>query len=280
MVRYLIVLAFALVNVYSQDVKTQCAKILCGKKEEDVCASVTAKIPKEARNEVNLADVCDHTKQYCAITPSTDIFSSATTSTTFKCAAKTPAPETKDRFPGEECADDKDCFPTPGDEKTGKCVKETKKCFGYDAKAPCKFTTQCIVGNYCAIAKGQQDGVCTPQKKSGETCEVSEECTNAILCDKGTCNLKPYSLPDGADPNVVDRFAAYKCAFGQTQDGMCVSLRHVDKTDPTIDNLIKCELGDKCKYTLGKGQVEDTCQCGYNAEGQGYCPRAKNSSNF
>lgn len=47
---------------------------------------------------------------------------------------------------------------------------------------------------------------------------------------------------------------------------------------PDSNGFVKCNLGDDCYYTTGyyKNGENDTyvdkCQCGYNSQGQGYCP--------
>ena len=65
------------------------------------------------------------------------------------------------------------------------------------------------------------------------------------------------------------------CKSGEVYDSFCVSYNDVEKkTDD--DKYKKCNFGEKCIYNvigLNYNKIyEINCPCGYNSEGQGYCP--------
>lgn len=39
-----------------------------------------------------------------------------------------------------------------------------------------------------------------------------------------------------------------------------------------VNGFIKCDYNEDCFYDNGKETIKKKCGCGYNSEGQGYCP--------
>jgi hypothetical protein len=58
----------------------------------------------------------------------------------------------------------------------------------------------------------------------------------------------------------------------------CSTLNQIPLSE---DEFVKCKLGEVCTYTdvvTGDTLTKD-CECGYNSDGQGYCPKGHNNSN-
>ena len=58
-----------------------------------------------------------------------------------------------------------------------------------------------------------------------------------------------------------------------------------DIGDTKINNLVSCNLGQYCNYTITDSKdpknnqdYKDLCQCGFNSIGQGYCKLGQNMS--
>jgi hypothetical protein len=54
----------------------------------------------------------------------------------------------------------------------------------------------------------------------------------------------------------------------------------VTQSVPAGEEYIKCNFGDKCSYTIGGDEYIRDCECGANANGQGYCPQGQNLSKY
>jgi hypothetical protein len=181
----------------------------------------------------------------------------------FPCIKDTPFNK---RFPGEVCNYDSDCA---GRKKEGSCVD--MKCIGAGMGESCKKHNECVAGLFC-----DKSGICAEQKGLGAECNNSYECINSLLCGGGTCSVTPYSLPEGA--KVDGDFLKEKCALGFVHNGQCSSLKQTDSVD--WHGFRRCELGEKCTYSAteeGSVVIKD-CQCGYNEDGYGYCPRGHDAS--
>ena len=65
------------------------------------------------------------------------------------------------------------------------------------------------------------------------------------------------------------------CQSGEALDNKCVSYNDIDKPLDN-NNYNKCSYGTFCKYKVigldNEKNINFPCPCGYNSEGQGYCP--------
>ena len=150
---------------------------------------------------------------------------------------------------------------------------------GYNATQPCNETAQCWVGHFCNKNETDIVGSCSPQVKEGGDCKQSWDCVNNRLCLKGKCDGKMHSVHLGEKPEgdaaILDKY----CELGFVHDGACSSLNSTDTKDEKLDSLTKCEFGSKCNYTFnGVSSYQRDCECGYNADGMGYCPRGHDTS--
>ena len=215
---------------------------------------------------ISLYDICDD--EECKLGDLNNIYYNRT-----NLNAKCYTNETNKRYPGEKCDVDSECvYPLNNpSSQFHKC--EDGRCNGMDEDAICEDNTWCLAGYYCDKFSGK----CKEQKGEKESCLDSKECQNDLICLKNKCSDDLYSLKDGQkvpeneDKEIQKRF----CKSGEVFDSTCVSYNDID--EKTSDNVYKkCNYGDKCVYNV-KGLnytkiLEISCPCGYNAEGQGYCP--------
>ena len=181
------------------------------------------------------------------------------------------------RYPGEKCNIDSDC------KGISRCING--KCSGGDNGQSCSETYECKVGHYC----NKELSICIPQKKEGEPCTEGWDCQNFLGCYRGRCikfgMLKPGVLNSEKNaPFPGDERRYYLCTTGELDgdDGKtgnyCAKSKYseewINREGKEIDKngFIKCEYKESCFYDNGKRTVEKICECGYNGEGQGYCP--------
>jgi hypothetical protein len=182
----------------------------------------------------------------------------------FTCIKETPSIK---RLPGEACNSHAECSFR---EKNNACID--MKCVGSILGEVCQNHNECVVGLFC-----NKSGICAKQKKSGAECNNSYECLNSLLCGGGTCSVTPYSLQEGS--KVDGDFLEEKCALGFVHNGQCSSFKQTDSVY-SDDGFRRCDLGDKCTYSVGEGEsfITKDCECGYNDDGYAYCPRGHDAS--
>ena len=181
------------------------------------------------------------------------------------------------RYPGEDCIFNSDCLL-----ENSSCINN--KCSGVGLNGNCSNTSQCLVGLYC----NKDLHLCQEQKGEGQKCKEGWDCQNYLGCYKGRC-IKFGLLKKGI--KITKEFAPFPgddkrnflCSTGELEeeDGLsgnfCVENDYNDtwikeKGKIIEDGYIKCNYGEKCYYFNGKVGFEKNCECGYNEEGQGYCP--------
>jgi hypothetical protein len=249
-------------------INPKCAKYTCDKTPDNSCAfgHFTA---ADNFNTVKLNDVCKK-EQKCVTAPSalpfkdlTEVIDKDVKGTCTDVKITLPA------YPGEACVEDKDCYNGEPNAKTGKC--ESKVCTGSKADEDCTHDSQCLVGNYCDGSK------CKAQKKADEECKNHFQCLNGLACVSGKCGDKYFSLENGADADNENLCKSRR----RTAGGKCTSWTSTDTKDAKLDNMVKCDNGSMCNYVdHEKTSVKIPCQCGYNADGFGYCPRDDVEGNF
>jgi hypothetical protein len=181
------------------------------------------------------------------------------------------------RYPGEECTQDGDCF-KQGDDSLGKCQAD-KTCSGRNETDKCLGNFACKKGLYC-----DKDGTCKKQKGKDESCANSYECINTLLCHGSKCNTAPFSLDVNTTLDAGDALNADKCKYGLSSrknatdpaSETCTTYTQSDAGD--AKGFVTCSLGSLCNYTdvTAATTVSKPCPCGYNADGQGYCPLGYN----
>jgi hypothetical protein len=271
--KHLIALISLISNAFA--VKT-CPKYTCSQPSNvTACAAVEVGTNE---NKVYLNDICSKDQMCVVPLRPWEIFAELNMNAAYSCD-KPSYPLTFVRYPGEDCTVDEDCYKSKFDEITGKCMNG--KCMGYNTTQSCTEHAECWVGLYCGrMSQTDPHGTCTEQKKQDSDCGTSYECTNDYLCLSGKCSTKPYSLPLGTQVNADSVFpASVYCQFGYAFKGECSSLNQTDVTNKDLDYLKQCNHGEACHYTNnGKGNVTLYCDCGYNENGYGYCPRGHDTS--
>ena len=184
-------------------------------------------------------------------------------------------------YPGEICENDKECLPIDINGVTiQKCVKG--KCKGVESEN-CHNTTQCNSGFYCSTNRK-----CEKLKEKGEDCQFTDQCSNNLACN-GVC--QDYNIVKVGEQLVnykynfkldLEKEAKYNCEFGIASNlGICAKRSYLSVP---VNGVVKCNPGDKCLYKLdiGNGESvidEQDCLCGFNEEGQGYCPYSTDLGN-
>lgn len=236
----------------------QCAKYTC---QADKAECAVLETPSPDKISVTLSDVCKD-KEKCNIGGEpNDVFYRLTNSS-FTCGIVT----VKERYPGEECTQNSDCV-YPIDAKDPifhQCING--KCSGFAENAKCVKTEECLAGYSC----DSESKTCQKQKSAGEDCVDSYECKNNLLCYQKTCQNVLFSLNTGEQISGEggDHKGKY-CRYGVAQNNFCVEIR-----DNQGEKMIPCNYDDDCEYSYfpeAQGKLTKKCECGYNAEGKGYC---------
>jgi hypothetical protein len=262
--QFIFLLLISLLSISAGDIS--CPKYSCVDTKDNSCASVKSMIKdNKGFNLVSLTDKCKK-GEYCNMNfPPWIYLTEDKKDESFYCE-QTPS-LTITRFPGEQCSTNAECIKSGP--LTGEC--NNGKCSGGNDHADCFSHADCLAGLYCENKK------CTPQKPFKSECTESAQCENKYLCHKGICQITPYSLDSGEGIDLMDPFNGFMCKFGFTHKGKCGYLVEEELGE---DSFIKCNHGDRCKYTIHgtKDTIENACSCGYNSEGQGYCEQGHNKS--
>lgn len=256
----------------------QCPKYNCDSKGKSCLASHNPFNEDGSDIKVSLSKVCKDNQLCRGIE---NIWTEDSVNGT--CDEKEPHPEiTKVRLPGEDCDDNHLCIDTQ--DFVSQCVNN--QCTGKKEKEICETTTECLAGLYC------NEATCVPQVKQGEDCKETYDCENHLACYKGKC-IEFGTLKENDDLSF-ESIGQLKenprkrllCEYGQVsfdeEEAFCAVHRYTEETkkNASSDGFVKCDWGQKCSYTDGKMVEERECQCGYNAEGQGYCPLSQDDRNI
>jgi hypothetical protein len=248
------------------DIK-KCPKYSCEKASS--CA-LSHFITDAGQNNVKLDKSICKSSEICFVgSPPWVILATSKQDVSGVCKTATSTVQFLKRFPGEACDDDHPCmFDT--------C--SNKVCPGKEAGKDCTKHEDCLVGNFCDLDKK----VCTAQKKTNDACSSSYQCQNNLVCINDKCIAGYYSQPSGTQLKLQENFnLGYLCEFGIVDEtNTCAQINLLE----TIDNesgLAKCDINYKCKYDMsGKYPFTQPCECGYNSDGQGYCPNGHNIGNL
>ena len=254
----------------------QCPRYHCSKKQKSCLISYNPFNEDGSGITINLSRVCTNNEK-CA--GNEIIFNEDSVSG--KCMPRPPLPIMHIRLPGEEC------------DATNKCIEQgafksscdNGRCTGQELEEECFSTTECVAGLYCDITTNR----CKPQVGLEGNCTDIFECANHLGCYEGKC-VELGKLNEGGDLSFekIGEFSnnpkkSLFCHLGQVsfEDGnTCAVHKYADKTDESrnSDGFVKCNLGEKCHYTDGQTKYIKDCECGYNSDGQGYCPISMETS--
>ena len=244
----------------------QCAKYFCkGEINGGICA--LSNYTSEFEINVTLANVCSENIKCQLNGEPNDVFYNKT-NVEGNCSSNI----LNKRYPGEKCEIDSECiYPLKNpSSQFHKC--EEGICNGMEKDGICEDNSWCKVGLYC----DKHEGKCKEQAKKGEKCLESKDCKNNLVCISGKCD-ELFSLADGKSVPANEDYEFQKkfCKNGEAFENKCVSFNDLDKK-VSDDTYKKCDFNSYCEYKingLGDGRKKYVrCGCGYNSEGQGYCP--------
>ena len=245
----------------------KCAKYLCKEViNEGTCAISNYKSDFDI--EVTLADVCSDNIKCKLNGEPNEVFYNKT-----NIEAKCSSSILNKRYPGEKCEIDSECLYPLNNPSTQFHKCEDGYCNGMEENGICEDNTWCIVGYYCDVHEGK----CKKQIKKGGKCLESKDCKNNLICKDGVCD-ELFTLDDGQSVPERESYEFKKrfCKNGEVINNKCVSFNDLDGTKVNDDDYKKCDFNSYCEYKingLGDGKKKYVkCGCGYNSEGQGYCP--------
>ena len=254
-------------NSYPEPIpEGKCAKYTC-KNDTNMNSCASSKYNNKFDINVTLSDICEEDIKCKLDGEPNDIFYNGT-NIIGKCGNLG-----NKRYPGEKCFLDSECVYPLNNPSTQFHKCEDGYCIGIEEDGICEDNSWCLVGYYC----DKFDGKCKSQKSKGEKCSESKDCKNNLICINNKCD-ELFTLNDGdtVPENENNIFQRMFCKNGEVMDNKCVSFNDIDGTKVDDNTYKKCVFNSYCEYKVNglesfrKKYVK--CGCGYNVEGQGYCP--------
>lgn len=279
-------------------VVNKCPKFECAAEAKETCGDATGKRSDTRTVKIN---PCTTGKSCTVITSE---FFDTDLAKTEQCAAA-PA-KVASKLPGESCEGPEDCIEVTGYEEDKTTVKKyksctNKKCDGVDIGKRCLDNNSCKVGSYCLLdASTPRDplkDVCAAQlDKTSPACKSTFDCKNGLICLASKC-AEPFSVAQGESIDDVDATTKdYACATGfysrNDVSGKVECAQRLYGTEEkkrAAKGLVTCNYDTDCNYKVIFKAAKDAqpevskattrpCLCGYNKDGQGYCPYAEHEA--
>lgn len=254
-----------------------CPVFSCDTIEKDKCAFATGKLSKGRKIKINKCT--DKVKSICRYSPEDFIIDEDYTASCVEIGKAALS------YPGETCVKKEDCLKVTTYDAEGKAVEtqscDNGVCKGANIGDQCLENESCVAGSYCNETDPVKK-VCAAQLKEG-TCNSSYECLNDYICYNEKC-VKAFSIKIGEEIDTLD-IIENACESGYSDNGKCVGMIYSKDFTPDSKGLVKCDFGSKCKYDIYEDSttkkvtktIDDVdCVCGYNKDGQGYCPYSYN----
>ncbi|OMJ91180.1 hypothetical protein SteCoe_6351 [Stentor coeruleus] len=170
-------------------------------------------------------------------------------------------------YPGDFCNKSSQCY-------SGRCQENF--CLGIREDGQCSFLSDCQPGLFCNLTRL----TCQPLRKKFESCTITFECSNTLVCNGGIC-INYFSLQNGEIVDNCTNGLAMACSsgFGFYNKGVCTC-----KPAPISARSDTCTYpGQACFDSSGK--YNKTCQCSYAPTSNGivkhvYCPPFIGDINF
>lgn len=236
----------------------KCAVYKC---EDNLSNCAVSKFTEPNSISVTLSDICKSPKICKVGNPNNEFY--VKKDRNFECQEPT-----KKRYPGEDCDSDNDCiYPLNNQNETfHHCIN--KKCSGIEKGKDCEKNEECVSGTYCDATSKK----CTPQKPKEGECKSNYECRNYLLCYQNKCKDVMFSLENGESVKDLEDPEKF-CKSETVYQNQCVEIKGNNNKE---DEFVECQFGTNCTYNLipsSLGSIQKQCECGFNAEGKGYCPK-------
>jgi hypothetical protein len=251
----------------------QCPMFKCGTEKTFCSNSANPNNFDSSMISLTLNKVCNST-QSCPLPDYKQIYNKETVQTT--CVDNNSG---KSKFPGESCKRNEDCVNKNCTSNVCQYIELNGACSRAD---PIDLTKQCGVGAYCNATN-----FCNLQIKRDQACDNTFDCENDLVCFNKTCSMTYGSVKDG---DLVQTDLLSK-DFGNNYDYLCETMKFDTDTKkcysynyanstsmvPNSAGFVACnrtDAGNECIYetSLDKKTMTRNCECGYNSNGQGYCP--------
>lgn len=250
-----------------------CAAFTCPDAPKDKSKLCAEHVVNNGKDVVELYDQCDKDLEMCG--DYSQYFKLPVVPTTLLCQPKSFNNAIK--YPEEACTSNGQC-------DSGKCTNGVCEFPGNKDGKTCTTSKDCGIGKFCSA------NTCTDLlSTSAQSCSNTFECQMNLVCFNNKC-VSPYSsvdigtksqLENGVDPS-------YFCKTGRYDPitGNCYKL--ITKGTPESSGLVKCKIGhNDCNYGASgidgvntNRNIVEECQCGFNADGQAYCPLGDDQSNL
>ena len=249
-----------------------CPLFKCGSEKTFCSSSVNPNYFDSKLISLTLNRVCNST-QSCPLPDYKQIYNKETVQTT--CVNNNAG---KSKFPGESCERNDDCINKNCTNKVCQFVELNQNCSRTD---PLDLTKQCGIGAYCNATN-----VCDLQIKLDKACSNTFDCENDLVCFNKTCSMKYGSFKD-FEQVQTDLLSK---DFGNNYDLLCETMKYdsdskrcysfnyADTTSmvPNSAGYVPCNrtnTGNECQYILSVNKtMARNCECGYNSNGQAFCP--------
>ena len=246
---------FAFITLFTYAYSEQCRKYKCGTLGNNICLELNFTLD----NDEVTGQLCENKDLRC---PYSDFSFSS------KVSCEKPKNITILQYPGGVCSTNKDCI------NGGECNQN--KCQSVNEGNTCMDSSDCNYGFACYINDkfNSTAETCNKLKSMGANCINEFECQMNQGCFNGVCT-NYFSLPDGTNlrPNNMDNQYSF-CSSGDDQYGYCDSLKNINESEETTDELVPCDESNPCRYKSINGTVtrQSLCKCGKSTDGSRYCP--------
>mmetsp|Transcript_10574 Transcript_10574/g.20369 ORF Transcript_10574/g.20369 Transcript_10574/m.20369 type:complete len:463 (+) Transcript_10574:608-1996(+) len=160
---------------------------------------------------------------------------------------------------GESCQSNEEC-------RSDKCVRGN--CLGLSEGSSCSQVEDCEAGLACR-ADDFGNKFCMKASGPGESCEISDDCSNNSMCYVGRCG-KFFSLSKGS---YIGDSSSLLCESGYAEAGFCTNApRNKQSADEECVSRSDCPLEGSDDFGY--------CYCGLNTSGKAYCSAVEGDDEF
>lgn len=259
-------------NLITPQSKNKCPMYKCETDQKSCASSHNPNNFDSSLINITLSKGVCQSNQTCSLPDESKVYEKETVDST--CLSNTVD---KQKFPGEVCEIDGDCINKNCTSKTCQHMDIDEKCSNDE---PIDFSKQCGVGAFC-----NSTSFCNELIKKDAVCTNTFDCQNDLVCFNKTCSMQYGNVKDGVAIDTSFISADFGNRFEYLCESMnfdsltkkCYTFTYANTTSMTAndDGYVKCDKknGKECSYeTSIDKSYQLACQCGFNMEGQGYCP--------